>query len=162
MHPGKLEQSFHAAFEVFKNMFSKFLIVLYFRNYFRAHIKTKYKKIQATFARMTHNYYWLNSMESYNSSQFMCQVVTYYFPPYLSLWDGNYSLNENTFYPILPIAFTFAHLFYQILTHLPKNATEIAKFLETFRIWNWISKKYGFFFGKNMNFSKSQKLKIFL
>ena len=40
--------------------------------------------------------------------------------------------SDQFFSPILPIAFTFVHVFHQNVIYLLENATEIVKFLEAF------------------------------
>ena len=55
------------------------------------------------------------------------------------IWEQNLPLNENVFYPILPNAFTFVHLFHQIVA---QNATERVKFLKTLKIWVFLEKRY--------------------
>ena len=44
----------------------------------------------------------------------------------------------------------------QIVANLPQNATEVVKFLETFKMWVFFEKLDGVF-GKNLNFVKIAK-----
>ena len=50
------------------------------------------------------------------------------------IWKRNLPPNANVFYPILPIAFTFVHVFLEIVKYLPQNAAELVRFLKTFYI----------------------------
>ena len=67
---------------------------------------------------------------------------------------GKYSNQRERFpRPILLIAFTFVHIFHQIVTHLPYNSTEIVRFKNTFKFWGFFDKKDGFQ-EKNLYFYK--------
>ena len=52
----------------------------------------------------------------------------------------SFTQRERILNSILPIAFTFVHVFHQIVAHLPQKATELVRFLITLKIWAFLKK----------------------
>ena len=52
---------------------------------------------------------------------------------------------ERFLNPILPIAFTLAHVFHQIVANLPLNATKIVRLFKTFKTWVFLKNKNVFY-----------------
>ena len=99
--------------------------------------------------------------------------IDFYFPPYDIIWKQNYPLKwviSDVF--LLDVCqlrsrhigslfvcsrFWWWNFFHQILSNLPYNATEIVRFLKTFKTSVFFETIDGFFGKKNSNFCKITK-----
>ena len=103
---------------------------------------------------------------------FIILSSSYYFAPYLYYGSEIFLSNGCVFYPMFAncvhanIGSLFTsereNSFHQYVANLPYNATEIVRFLKTFKIWVFLKKINGFSEKKFWIFSKSLKFENLL